>query len=299
MSSGVHVPTVLLIENNPSLRELEEYILVDAGLAVVTPPAEMSVVAYAAERHVGVMVIHMEPGNGGGLDLVDSLQAHPMTRTIPIVAIADQESLAARAQAGPNVNVGIVAPYDVRALQGAVHAALRRPPPAAALPPGVRPQPAALVVATTALVHQSRELVVRALESVRQAEPYRSRFDELSVGLVDELGTLLGAITAGLQRGLPPSEVFATPEVRRTIDSHVQLRQQQGLPVTSLLRESQALQQQLGLFLTSLEGTSGFTAEDGRILAHDIGEYFDALTQDFVARYRLGNGGHSVPGAPG
>src|SRR5262245_3540448 len=93
-------PTVLLVENDPDLRELEELILSDAGFRVETPPVGIAPVTYAQQTCPQVIVVHLAPRVGAELDLIDQLQANPLTRMIPVVAIAGAESLAARAQAG-------------------------------------------------------------------------------------------------------------------------------------------------------------------------------------------------------
>src|SRR5438309_7199143 len=106
-------PSVVLIDNNPDLRELEDLILSDAGFQVQSPPAGTSPVTFAVQRRPQVIVIHLLPQAGTGLELIDQLQANPTTRVLPVVAIASAEHLAARAQAGANVTVALVAPYDV------------------------------------------------------------------------------------------------------------------------------------------------------------------------------------------
>jgi CheY-like chemotaxis protein len=288
------LPSLLLIENNPDLRTLETLILSDAGFQVETPPAGTAPVDYAAQSHPRVIVVHLEPDRAIRADLLDRLQANPATRLIPVVAIARSEGTAAAAQAGANVTRAIVAPYDVTALQAAAVAALGSPPPAATLP-HAGPAPSGPPVAATALVDHSREIVLRAIEHLRQFDPYRSRFAELSTGLVNALGTLLGAIATGWQRGLPPAEVFATPAVQRSIAEHRRLREQQGLGLPTIRLEVYALRDQVRAFLTGLAGHAGLTAAQAAAAADDLQPYFDALDQILINQSPPPNGAPPAP----
>ena len=280
----------MLVENDPDLREVEDVILSGAGFRVETPPPNVSPAVHAAQNPPRVIVIHLSADLGAGLELIDQLQANPTTREVPVVVIATEEEIAARARAGANVGVALVAPSDVTALTSAVVTALGHPPPAATLPSRGHPHRGSIAFATTALVQRSRDIVVQTVEGLRLVEPYRSRFSELSVELVNALGTLLGAITTGLQRGLPPAEVFAVPEVRRTIHEHVQTRRQQQLGPTVALRDVQALRNQIRIFLLELEGHSGFTLQDALDLSLEVQAYFDSVSQIIVTQNRPPNG---------
>jgi DNA-binding response OmpR family regulator len=281
---------VLLIDPDHDTRELEDLILTDAGYRVVIPPANLSPVSFAAQLRPQVIVAHVRPNAKVKVDLVDQLQADPTSRLIPVVTIAAGEQLAAQAQAGPNVIAAVVAPYDITSLVAAVRTALGHPPPAATLPPPVRPQPAAVAFAATQLVQHARQVVLQTLDRLRQTEPYKSRFDELSVGLVDELGILIGAIATGWQRGLAPSDVFAAAEVQHAINQHGALRRRQGIGLSGAVREMQAFRHQVVIFLEGLAGQSGFTGQDTANLSREVGDYFDVLTPIIIARFQSGSG---------
>jgi hypothetical protein len=217
---------------------------------------------------------------------VDQFQGDPATKKIPLVVIASAESVAAEAQAGPNVDSAIVAPYDITALEEAVASALGNPPPAAALPNGAHPPSAGVALAAKALDQQTRDIVLQTLEQLREHEPYRSRFDDITRGLVDALGSIVGAIATGIERGLSPRVVYATDVVTRDLREHALLRQSQGIDVASAVREIRALGRQLESALAALAGPNTFSADDVAAVAQRIREYIDELTRLIVGAYR-------------
>jgi CheY-like chemotaxis protein len=242
--------SILLIENNPTLRDLNEMILDDAGYHVRVAPRGEDPESYAAGTEPDVIVLSVGPTEASEPDLVDRFRSDERTAKIPIVVISSTERSAVQAQASSNVRETVVMPYDIDALRDAVARALGNPPPVAALPEPTASVSPAIEVAADVLIEHNRRIMLRALERLRQEEPFRSRFGELSPGLIDDLPTILGALTGALQRGLPPKRVAAIPEVREAVCRHVRLRQSQGLASSIVAREYFAL---LGEMLRVLE----------------------------------------------
>ncbi len=282
-------PMLLLIEPDPDLRELETLILTDAGYEVDAPADDTSPTARAATRQPDVIVMHVSPRLAQPLAVIDQLNADRSTQSIPVVVIAYGEAAAARALAGANVDSAIVAPYDVTALEDAVARALGNPPPAALLPDRRPATSKGIATAAKALADQTRIIVTRTLDQLRQVEPYKSRFDELTRGLVDALGTILGAIATGVQRGLTPEEVLANPAIAQCVREHVSLRRRQGLGLASTIAELHALARQADTLLRSLASPDSFDEADADAVSDRLRTYVDAVVREAVATFHPGS----------
>jgi DNA-binding response OmpR family regulator len=280
--------SVLLVEAEPSWRDLERDVLGDAGFEVMDLPQGEDPVRHAARTKPHVVVIHLGIDQPYQSDIVDRFQADPTTRTIPVVAVAIQEKVVAEAQAGANVRKGVVAPFDIAALEAAVAAAASHPPPSAVLPASPVSVSPAVAFAAEELLKHTRDIILRTVEDLRRDEPYRSRFAELTTGLVDSLGVIFGAIAVGLQRGLAPSTVFTDAELQHSIDEHVRLRRGQGLDLVAVIREDQLLTDQVVAFLEGLVGQNGLTAEDALELTGRVRNYTSDLLRLLAEKYPSG-----------
>lgn len=285
---SVHPPRVLLVEESSDLRELNELILRDAGYDVEAITPEADPFEHAARTRPDVMVVRIRPGEKDGWSLIDRLETDPRTEAIPVVVISASEREVITARATPVVREAVVMPYDIDALRNAVARALGNPPPAAILPPPRRAPPPSLAFAGSALLAQSREIVLRAISRLQQLEPFRSRFAELSPGLLDELPVILGAVATALQRDLPSEDVIAVSAVRATIQEHVHLRLDQEVEARAIIQEFQILEDQALAALRERIGQAGFSAIDAFDVARMIDRYFDEIilvsVSDIVAR---------------
>ena len=281
-------PTALLIETDPGLGELEEDILTDAGLRVVALPPNTDPVGFAAHLRPTVVVAHVGLAERHGLDLVDRFRTDPTTEAMPVVTVAMAEETAAAAKAASNVRAVVVAPYNISALGDAVAQAIGHPPPPAVLPQTPQPVPTPVAFAAKELSVHARAIVLQTVRALQRDEPYRWRFPALSLGLVDDLGTMVGAIAHGLLRGLTPAEVFAIPAINASIDAHVRLRESQGLGVAAAIHEDRGLKVQVDQFLQSLVGQSGFTRADAADVSRQVQAFTDQLARIIAAKYRPG-----------
>lgn len=274
---------VLIVEPDPDLRGLEVTILADDGYQVETVPDEADPVTVAARTSPDVIVLGISrPNDQQSWQVLDQLQASPQTRTIPVVVISTSERAVAAAQASPIVGStgkAVIAPYDIEAFEEAVRHALKNPPPAATLPRTKRQPAPAVVFAAEALSAHAREVAIQTVEKLREIEPYRSRFAELTKGLVDDIGTVLGAIADGLRRGLAPREVFRVSTIQHSIERHVRLRKDQGVNLPGTLREYWILRGEIDGFLRGLVGQHGFTAQDAGDVSKEVHSYILELAR--------------------
>jgi CheY-like chemotaxis protein len=275
----------LVLERSSDLRGLEHVVIEGLGFDVVASDDIGKAVDLARQSQPVVIVLGVPYDDPGVVDAVDRLHNEPQTREIPVVVVSTSEQRAATAQASPNVRYALVAPYDVEALESAVETALHNPPVPAALPKVRRSVPPKVRQAAEELNRHARAIVLDALREIRQNEPYRSRFPELSVGLVDDLGTIFGAIVHGLEIGLTRAEAFSPPVIRHSVESHAQLRKRQGLGATAAILEVHILERQIDRFLGTLIGTSGFTAADAFAISQEARDYLAELVRILVFEY--------------
>lgn len=275
---------VLLVESEPTLRELEDQVLSDAGYYVQELPEHADPIAFAELAAPKVIVISIGPTAPDDWQIIDQLESNPKTRTIPIVVISTSRRNAAKAAASTNVSETVVAPYDIDSLETAVATALGKPPAAASLPLPTHPVPAYQIVAADALQQASRSVVLRGVVQLLLTEPHRARFKEVTPELVDNLGLLLGAVVEGLRRDLPPARVFATTAVQRAIQNHVRLRKRQEFALATVLLEAQLLENQIDRFIQGSIGAS-FSAADALIVVDKVRTYMQALVLTEVAQF--------------
>lgn len=273
---------VLLVEQNPALRDLNETILEEAGCAVEMPPDGVDAVAFAEQSHPQGIVLGIHYNAPQGEHILDQLQANPTTRDIPVVVTATTAQLAAQARATPLARYTIVEPYDIQQLENAVCRALNNPPPAAALPPATQPTPTAIAFATEELAKHARFIVLGAISELQGSEPYHARLPELTPSLVDNLGVIFSAINEGVKRSLPPTRVFAVPAMQQAVEEHVALRKSQGIDLPSIIREYQTLCEHIGRFLQGLVGQDHFTAREVLQIDQVVQRYVAQLVRQAV-----------------
>ena len=280
---------VLLIEHDPELRTLNQVLLSSAGYHVTVAPSDADPLPIARNSKPNVIIVDVRPTVPQDEALIDRLQADPETRIIPIVVISTLEQTAAAATASPGVQHSVVAPYDVETLVTTVATALQTPPPASVMRAPKRAVPPAITFASEALSAAARRITLHTVQRLQAEEPYKSRFQELSRELVNNLGTVLGAVLSGIGRGHTPDEAFTIPQIRRVIREHSTLRKSQGIELASVVREYKLLQSELDATLQRLIGQDNFTADDAATMARLIDEYTHALvrivTQEFNAKH--------------
>jgi CheY-like chemotaxis protein len=277
---------VLLVGEDTALREILALILREAGYGVEAASGD-NAAEVVAQTAPDAIVLEIRPTVPGDWAVLDALQADPTTREIPVVAFSTADRATAEARASPNTRQALVGAFSLDELLGALVRALGDPPPAAVLPGGLAASPAA-AAAGRALGADARNIVLAAVRRLLREEPFRTRFGEVALGLVDNLGTLLGAIVAGLHHGLEPDRVFATPAIHSAVGAHARLRREQGIDLAATLREYRALRVEIDRAVAGLVGHGGVTADGALEVSRRVADYIDALVGLVVAAYQLG-----------
>ncbi len=129
-------PTILVVEDEPAIRELLEVNLVDAGYAVRGAPDAESAHAALRESLPDLMLLDwMLPGQSG-LALAKQLRSDPRTRELPIIMVTartDEADKVAGLEAW--VDDYVTKPFSPRELKARIKAVLRRRAPEAAQEP--------------------------------------------------------------------------------------------------------------------------------------------------------------------
>lgn len=280
-----------LVEYDSSLRVLNRLVLEAAGFETLTVPPGDDPVAFAARTRPDLIVVHLGEVPPYTTAIVDRLRDDAATQGIPVCAIATSDQVAAEAQAGPNVPVSVIAPFDLDALEGAVLEALDSPPAAAVLPNPPDTPPTCVTVIGDVLNREARGIVLNVVfRRLRHLEPYRTIFmsshDHL-IHVVDHLGTILGAIVTGLQRDLSPSEAFGRPRLQEYVDEHIQLRRKQGLGVLTAVGEYQLLRSECLEVIQGAIGETGVSAAEAVEVVRRILVLFDTLERLVIDKYQL------------
>lgn len=286
---AAYLHRALLIEHDESLQILNSLVLEAIGFEVHSVPPGEDALAFATQLGPDVIVVHLDEQLPESFQIIDRLQDNPQTRRVPVCAIATSDKLAAEAQASPNVAMAIIAPYDLDALEQAVVETLDRPPAAAVLPNPPRVTPDYLTIVGEALNREARRVVLDVVfHRLRRQEPYRTLFatahDQL-IQLVDHLGTILGAIVAGLRRELDPGEVFHNPQMIAYVDEHIRLRREQGLGARSAIGEYQLLRDACLAVVQDVAQASEVTAAEAIEVARRILDLTDALVRIVATKY--------------
>ncbi len=201
-------PTVLIIEDDPSLRALERRLADRAGFAVLEAADGPDAVALAAARTPDIVVSDYHMPGMDGPEVVQAIRAIPAMRDRPILMVtADQstDSVARLRRAG--VDEVIVKPFDPREFREQLQAAARSrgltPAPAARNRPAPRRRShdAEALVARIEQLNQLVVVLATAMERPGRADTEQTRNHLLRVA----------ALAALLARhaGAPPALVEA------------------------------------------------------------------------------------------
>ena len=127
------MPTVLVVEDEPAIRELITVHLKDAGYAVTGVPDAESAARYLKEALPDLLLLDwMLPGQSG-LSLARALRADPRTREVPIIMVTAKTSEDDKiAGLEGFVDDYVTKPFSPRELKARIKAVLRRRAPEAA-----------------------------------------------------------------------------------------------------------------------------------------------------------------------
>jgi CheY-like chemotaxis protein len=91
--SGTSLHTVLVVEDDPTVRFLERFLLEDAGYLVVEANNGDQALALALTEHPDLVVLDVSLPTISGLQVLHSLGDHPVTQSVPVLIVSSYAPL--------------------------------------------------------------------------------------------------------------------------------------------------------------------------------------------------------------
>lgn len=264
---------VLLIEHNPQLLALNGLVLREHGFRLVEVPPVADAVAVATHIGPDLIVTTIHGNNPEGCMIIDRLEAHPSTATIPIIVISTTRGAADAARTAPNVRAILTIPYGLTTLPEVAIAVIATPLAAARLPRVTHPTPNSTVGVVDCLAAHARLVVSRAVAELYTEPAFHARFSHVSLGLIANLPEIFGVLVEALRRGLDANRLASIPELRHCIRSHLRTRQDQGIWPGLAIHEYQVLYQQSLIFLNEQAHRNLLSPNDALAAAEQLGQY--------------------------
>jgi hypothetical protein len=194
-----------------------------------------------------------------------------------VLTLSTRPSLAAEALASYTVKASLEAPFELADLLAAVRDALREPPLAAVVPEAATDAevPAGVALAARLLARHSRAALFRWVLRLRREEPWASRADLHLARLLDSAPAVVETVVAALRSGETGRVFEEHPEVLARVRSYAQTRQQQGIPLAAVVRESHYLRDELWAILRPTPPS--LTAADVLQVEHAVDATFDRV----------------------
>jgi two-component system, OmpR family, phosphate regulon response regulator PhoB len=119
------VSTILLVEDDPDIRELVAYKLTRGGFEVIEAADGLAALRSARSRRPDAVILDMGLPRLSGIDVCRELRAAPATAAVPIIMLTGAVRLTDLEQAyAAGATDYLVKPFSPRELQRRVEAAL-------------------------------------------------------------------------------------------------------------------------------------------------------------------------------
>ncbi|WP_170459113.1 phosphate regulon transcriptional regulator PhoB [Ruegeria arenilitoris] len=126
-------PTILIVDDEPALREVLAYNMQSAGYEVVQAASGEEALVLVQEVAPDLIVLDWMMPNLSGIELCRQLKARPRTRAIPIIMLSARSDEADKVRGlETGADDYVAKPYSMAELMARIRAQLRRVRPAAA-----------------------------------------------------------------------------------------------------------------------------------------------------------------------
>lgn len=252
---------VLIVDHVPDLLDLIDLLLRRAGYK--TAPLLMSEAVMETARRFAPdgILLDLVQGHADDIALLDQLRTDPATRGTPVVAMSTLSHVLEQALTSYNVRQVLLKPFDVEVLEEKTRGAIEGSPFLALLKTPTVPLKPIFGEVASALAAQSRNMMIRWVQRVSNAEPFKGRRLGLA-GTINQVPILLEAVLVALQ-----SEDFRTtldrdPVIQERVAEHVRLRRQQGVPLSGIVMEYQFLREEIRCEIAGALHGKAATPED-------------------------------------
>jgi DNA-binding response OmpR family regulator len=286
-------PTVLIVELDPPLAELERIILEDGGyhaIATVCGPDSLQTVR---SINPDAVVLDLGPHSRScGWHLLEELRVNPNTQGIPLVVISDTEQLLTQAKLNFNVQQEMIKPYDISELVRSVQATLAGTP----LLPHPAPSPTTgpiSVQAAWAISQQSGRIMTEWLRRVQQKKVLGPRSSVPPRVLIENISAWLVGLVSALRYG---PGYLGTAEIQAKLAGHIREAEAHQVTLPDIIQQFEILRDGLWEDLKNDRSLANLTAQDVFDLAQVVNVALDAVLAQVAETYvsRPGEGSNAA-----
>jgi CheY-like chemotaxis protein len=236
--------SILVVERSRDLSVAYERLLGEQ-VVVETLLAPVDVVAEARRARPLLLVLDLVPAAGLGFEALDRLREDAVAREIPVVVTTTSREMAEASLASYNVRAALVKPFNLDEFVALVMREVGQPTLHAAVSPSEEPAPGFAAVAERVLAADSRNIVFRWIQRLREEAPWRERDDLGLADLIDYAPVILKVLDVRLHYETPEDFLSHHPEATERARAHAQLRASQGIGFGAALREYALLREEI------------------------------------------------------
>lgn len=225
----------LVLDHSADLGALFARILEDAEFPAVAVSGEDDLIAEVRRLSPQLVVLDLVPSGDRTFQLLDALRADDEGRVVPVVVITTSPQVAAEALASYNVSASLVKPFDLDSFIEAARVAVGKATMHAGLPaetPG-----GFMDQIERILSEQARGIIFGWVQRLERESPWGDRADLDLAALIDHAPLVIETLDVRLHYESPHDFFERHPEALVRARAHAQLRQRQGVPYSSALRE--------------------------------------------------------------
>lgn len=273
--------TVLIVELEKQLAELEQTILQDEGYHAIPTVCGPDSLEQVQRVNPDVILLDLVThAHTCGWQLLTELRTNKDTQGIPLLVISDTEQLLEDAKKSFNVRQEIFKPYDLDDLVKGVKAAVADVPllPHPASPPS---QGNLSVEAARVISRDAGNIISEWLKRVQRENILRSSANVPARILMNNISVWVIGLVSVLRYG---SDYLGTAEIRQKLADHIQLAARHGVNLTEIIKQFEILRD---LVWDTLEQSSlaNLTTHDVFQLARTINTALDEVMVQVSQQY--------------
>lgn len=276
--------TILVVELDLELADLDRVILSDAGYQVITTVCGPSSFQEAQRINPDAIVLDLGMRSRScGWDLLAGLRADPDTQGIPLLVISDTQPLLNQAKQNFNVRQEIIKPFDIEDLEKGIKAALSDTP----LLPHPAPAPttdAVQVAAANALAHRSDKLMAKWLERVRAKHLLESPAHVPVHLLVNNASVWIVGLISTMRYG--SGKIAGRRNIRTLLVEHIKRSREYGATLVQVIAQFEVMRDEVWRELEDAH-LQQLTTKDVFLLSRVVNDALDSMTVEIARVYAV------------
>ena len=236
---------ILIVEHSADMARLYQRLLEEEPfvLDVVVAPARVS--AEVAARRPGLLVLDIRPLGEYAFAALDELRADEAARAVPVIVTTTSPEIAQASLASYNVRAAFVKPFDLDEFLETLAREVGQGTMQASIAGDEEPPSDFAAYAERVLARQSRSIIFRWIQRLRDELPWSERDDLDLADLIDYAPVILQVLDVRLHYGNPSGFMERHPEAVARAQEHARLREAQGIPFGAALREYALLRDEI------------------------------------------------------